>query len=233
VQVGGELARIERNPALGVRGVRRLLQDGNILRLQLRAILRAAAGRDHVGVLVPFVTALSDLQRVKAAILEERVALRKQGVPCAEHLKVAPMIEVPAAAFILNAFLNDSDFVVVAIDDLQAYLLAADRDSTDVREYYQSLHPAVFEVLARLAKEARRRRKDLILFGEAAADPVRVPFYVGVGVRQFSIAPARLTAVLRTLRRFTMAECTRIANAVLEAPRAIDVQRVLVQLQRD
>lgn len=230
VQIGGELPRIERNPALGMRGVRRLLQDSNILRLQLRAILRAAAGRDNVAVLVPFVTSLSDLQRVKAAILEERIALRKLGMACAEGLRVAAMIEVPAAAFVPGGLLNESDFIVAAIDDLQAYLLAADRDSADVRDYYQSLHPAVFEVLARLAKEARRRRKDLVLFGEAAADPLRVPFYLGIGIRQFSIAPARLTAVLDTLQRFTLPECTRIANAVLEAPRAIDVQRVLLQL---
>lgn len=231
VQIGGEPARIERNPALGLRGIRRLLQEGNLLRLQLRAILRAGAGRDNVGVLVPFVTSVSDLQRVKSAVVEERLVLRKAGVECAEQLRVAPVIEVPAAAFVLGSFLNESEFVVVAIDDLQAYLLAADRDSADVRDYYQSMHPAVFEVVARLAKEARRRRKDLILFGETAADPVRVPFYVGAGIRHFSIAPARVTQMLRTLRRFSYAECTRIAEAVLEAPRAIDVQRVLVQLQ--
>lgn len=231
VQVGGEAPRIERNPALGMRGVRRLLQDGTILRLQIRAVLRAAVGTDNTGLLVPFVTALSDIQRVKAAILEERIALRKRGVACADVLRVAPIIEVPAAAFVLGAFLNDSDFIVVAVDDLQAYLLAADRDSTDVREYYQSLHPAVFEVLARLAKEARRRRKDLLLFGELAADPMRVPFYIGVGIRHFSVAPARLPQILRALRRFTQPECAKIAASVLEAPRAIDVQRVLVQLQ--
>ena len=231
VQVGGESPRIERNPALGVRGVRRLLQEGAILRLQVRAILRAAVGRTNIGVLVPFVTAVSDLQRVKAAILEERLALRKKSVPCADVLRIAPLIEVPAAAFVLSAFLAESDFVVVAIDDLQAYLLAADRDSADVRDYFHSMHPAVFEVLARLAKEARRRKKDLILFGESAADPVRVPFYIGVGIKQFSIAPARLTQMVKTLRRFTQPECVRIADAVLEAPRAIDVQRVLVQLQ--
>ena len=70
-----------------------------------------------------------------------------------------------------------------------------------------------------------------MLFGEAAADPTRVPFYIGVGIKHFSIAPARLTQMLKTLRRFTQPECVRIADAVLEAPRAIDVQRVLVQLQ--
>jgi phosphotransferase system enzyme I (PtsI) len=231
VQIGGETPRIERNPALGMRGVRRLLHEGLILRLQIRAVLRAAEGTETTGLLVPFVTALSDLQRVKAAILEERVGLRKRGLPCADVLRVAPIIEVPAAAFVLGGFLHESDFVVVAIDDLQAYLLAADRDSAEVRDYYQSLHPAVFEMLARLAREARRRRRDLILFGESAADPMRVPFYVGVGIRHFSVAPARLPQILRSLRRFTQPECARIAASVLEAPRAIDVQRVLVQLQ--
>lgn len=220
----------ERNPAMGVRGIRLLLQHPEILRLQLRAILRAAAGTEETGVLVPFVTGVSDLQRVKAAILEERQALRKRGVPCADRLSVAPIVEVPAAAFVLHAFLNESDFAVVAIDDLQAHLFAADRDNARVRDYYSMLHPALFELLARMARDAERREKRLVFFGEGAADPARVPFYVGVGVRELSVAPVRLKDVLGALRRFSVDECRKIAERILEAPRSIEVQRILVRL---
>jgi len=220
----------ERNPSMGMRGIRALLHDGDVLRLQLRAILRAAAGTDDTGVLVPFVTGVADMQRVKAAIVEERQELRKKRVPCADTLRVAPIIEVPAAAFVLHAFLHESDFVVVAIDDLQAHLLAADRDNTNVRGYYETVHPAQFELVSRMAKEARKASKDLVLFGEGAADRYRIPFYLGAGITSFSVAPVRLTGMLKVLRRFTIGECQQITDKILNAPRALDVQRVLVQL---
>jgi phosphotransferase system enzyme I (PtsI) len=227
----GDGAPQERNPALGLRGVRGLLRSPDLLRMQLRAILRAGAGAAGVGVLVPFVTGLPDLQRVKAALLEERVALKKARIAVAEDVAIAPVIEVPAAAMQLGALLNEGDFAVVAVDDLQAHLLAADRDNAGVREYHEMAHPAVFEMLARMAKDAERRDKPLVLFGESAADPLRVPFYLGVGFRSFSIAPVRLRGMLKVLRRYSLDECRRIAARILEAPRTLDVQKVLVNIE--
>jgi phosphoenolpyruvate-protein kinase (PTS system EI component) len=151
--------------------------------------------------------------------------------PCASRaVAIAPVIEIPAAAMQLGALLNESDFAVVAVDDLQAHLLAADRDNAAVREYHELVHPAVFELLARMAKDAERREKALVLFGESAADPLRMPFYVGVGFRSFSLAPVRLRAVLKVLARYSVEECRKIAARILEAPRALDVQKVLVNL---
>jgi phosphoenolpyruvate-protein phosphotransferase len=220
----------ERNPALGARGVRGLLAHQDVLRLQLRAILRAAAGVPDVAVLVPFVTTVVDLQRVKAALLEERVALKKAGVPCAADTRLAPILEVPAAAMSVGALLDEADFAVVALDDLQAHLLAADRDNAAVRGYHELVHPAVFELLARMQKDAERRHKPLVLFGESAADRLRVPFYLGVGYRSFSIAPVRLRTVLDVLGRHTIEECRKLAARILEAPRTVDVQKVLLSL---
>lgn len=223
----------ERNPTMGLRGVRGLLVDPDLLRTQLRAILRAAAGASNVSVLVPFVTSLSDLQRVKAALLEERVALKKARVAAAADLAIAPVIEVPVAAMSLASLLVESDYAVVAVDDLQAHLLAADRDNVAVREYHEMVHPAVFEILARMAKDAERRNKSLVLFGESAADPVRIPFYLGAGYRSFSIAPVRLRGVLKVLARYSLEECRRIAARILEAPRTLDVQKVLVNVETE
>ena len=163
----------------------------------------------------------------------ERLALRKQKTPVANSLAVAPIVEVPVAALSIGALAVESDFLVLAIDDLQAYLLAADRDNSAVREYHELAHPAVFETLSRIAKEADRVEKDVILFGESAADPQRLPFYVGAGFRRFSIAPVRLRKLLKVLRRYSAEECRRIAARILEAPRAVDVQRVLVTVETD
>ena len=218
----------ERNPVLGLRGVRALLRHGSLLRLQLRAILRAAEGTKNTAVLVPFVTTLQDLQRVKSAVVEERLSLRKQKIACAETLQVVPILEVPAAVFVLPALFAECEFAVVALDSLQAHLLAADRDNTGVREYFEAMHPALFELLARIARDAQRLDKRILLFGESAADPVRLPFYLGIGIRNYSIAPVRLNAMLKVLRRFSMDECKAVVERVLEAPRTLDVQRVLV-----
>jgi len=226
----GAPSQVERNPAMGRRGVRGLLANQDLLRMQLRAVLRAAHDAEGVAVLVPFVTSVADMQRVKAAIVEERVALMKAKVASAASLAVAPIIEVPAAAMALGALLNESDFAVVAVDDLQANLLSADRDNASVRDYYEMVHPAVFETLGRMAKEAGRKSKPIVLFGESAADPERVPFYIGVGYRSFSVAPVRLRSMLRVLARYTTDECRRIAARMLEAPRTLDVQKVLVNL---
>lgn len=223
----------ERNPALGRRGVRGLLANQEVLRMQIRAILRAACGVEEVAILVPFITGVPELQRVKSAVIEERLALNKAGIACATAVAMAPIIEVPAAAMSIGALLNESDFAVVAIDDLQAHLLAADRDNAAVRDYHQMVHPSVFEILAGMAKQAERLEKSLLLFGESAADPVRLPFYVGVGYRSFSIAPVRLRGALKVMSRYTVDECRRIAARILEAPRTLDVQKVLVNLDVD
>ncbi|MBK8095733.1 MAG: phosphoenolpyruvate--protein phosphotransferase [Planctomycetes bacterium] len=227
----GEVAANERNPAMGQRGIRGLFVKQDILRRQFRAILRACVGVDDAAVLVPFVTSLPDLQRAKSIMLEERVALRKAKVPCADRLRLAPIVEVPAAALNLQALLVEADFAVVAIDDLQQFLLAADRDNATVREYQELAHPALFELLARMAKDAERREKDLVLFGEAAADPTRMPFYLGAGYRTFAVAPVRLRGLLKVLQRYSVEECRKIAARILEAPRSVDVQKVLVGIE--
>lgn len=229
--LGAEARDPERNPAMGMRGVRGLLRNQDVLRLQLRAILRAAAGTETTGVLVPFVTHAMELQRVKAIVIEERLALRKAKVEVAEGVRLAPVIEVPSAALACGSLLSESDYAVVAVDDLQAHLLAADRDNASVREYHELPHPALFDTLSRIAREADRQDREVVLFGESAADPVRLPFYVGAGYRRFSIAPVRLRGVLKVLKRYSAEECRRIAARVLEAPRSIDVQRVLVNIE--
>ncbi len=231
--VVGVPASTERNPALGVRGIRWLLAHPEVLRLQVRAVLRAAAGTDGVAVLVPFVTGVSDLMPVKSAVLEERQSLRKQGVPCAERLGVAAVVEVPAAAFVLPTLLTHADFVVIALDGLLALLMAADRDTPGVRGYYEMVHPALFDLLNRMAREARSRRQRLVLFGEHAADPRLLPLFLGFGIRELSVAPVRMNGVLDVLRRYTIEECRGLAERVLAAPRALDVERILVQLARE
>ena len=95
------------------------------------------------------------------------------------------------------------------------------------------VHPAVFELLNQMAREARKHDKPLILFGEGAADPRRLPLFLGLGIRDFSVAPVRMAGLLKVLHRYTIDECRKIAEKILQAPRSLDVERILVQLSRE
>jgi phosphotransferase system enzyme I (PtsI) len=197
----------------------------------LRAILRAGA-EGEVAIIIPFVTGRSDVVRVRRALIEERQALLKKTVACAESVMVGAMVEVPAAAIAMTGLLREVDFAVIGLDDLLQYMLAADRDNALVRDYYQTFHPAAFEILSRIANSARRRGTELVLSGEAASDPLRLPFYVGIGIDRLSVAPARLTKVREVLEKWGLAECEELAQRVLAAPTALDVQRVLLAAER-
>jgi phosphotransferase system enzyme I (PtsI) len=111
-------------------------------------------------------------------------------------------------------------------------VLAADRDNPLVRDYYQAFHPSVFDLLARMVADAEREEKELVLFGEGACDPLRLPFYVGAGVRTFSIAPVRAKTVRGLLARWTLPECEELAERVLDATSSLDVQRILLEAER-
>jgi phosphoenolpyruvate-protein kinase (PTS system EI component) len=176
------------------------------------------------------VTTVQDLQRVKAAIVEERLGLKKRGVGCADSLQVAPLIEVPAAALALGALLNESISRSWRSTAAGAPLRCRPRQTGPCASNLEALHPSLFELLWRMSQDAARKEKRLLLFGESAADPLRVPFYLGLGVRNFSIAPVRLNGMMKVLRKFTIEECRAVVERVLEALRALDVQRVLVAL---
>ncbi len=223
--------RLEPNPALGLKGVRFLLREPTLFRTQVRALLRAAAG-SVLEAAVPFVTTAQDLSRVRSAFVEEAELLRKGKTPCAERIRLGAVVEVPAAAVSLEPIAAEADFLVVAIDDLQQYLLAADRDNLHVAEYFRVFHPALFRMLAELVQSAGAAGRECRLFGEAAADPLRLPFYLGIGFRSFAVSPVRAPRVRKTLREWTSVAAEALAREVLAAPSSLEVQRLLLQAER-
>ncbi len=223
--------RNEPNPALGLKGIRLLLRESTLFRMQLRALLRLAS-EEPIEIAVPFVTTVQELQRVRTAVREEREILRKSGIDCAGETRIGVVVEVPATAFSIEALLHEADFVIVALDDLQQYLLAADRDNLHVSEYYRTFHPALFRLLDRLHRETRRFGKECRLFGEGAADPLRLPFFLGVGFRSFSVSPVRSPRIRKALRKWTAPAAESLSREVLAAPSSLEVQRLLLRAER-
>ncbi len=216
----------ERNPSLGLRAVRALFHKPELLGLQLRALLRAAAG-DSLNILVPFVTTREDLRRVRQALEEERETLAREGKGLPSKVHVGICVDVPATALALSDFLGEVDFVVVGLDDLTQYLLAADRDSLAVRPWFQACHPGLFRLLAGLYQAARERNVPIGLFGENAADQVSLPFYLGVGYRSFSISPVRVPSFLRALSSLETGRCRDLASKALTLGSAEEIRALL------
>jgi len=142
------------------------------------------------------------------------------------------VVEVPATAFHVASVATGADFLIISLDSLQQYLLAADRDSPHVGQFFDACHPALFRLLATLAREAAESQCTVTLFGESASDAKRIPFYLGVGYRSLSVSPFHSRGVREALATWNLAQCQTLAQNVLEAATSLEVQRILLEAER-
>ena len=181
------------NPALGLRAIRWSLSEPGMFRQQLRAILRAAAC-GPVRILIPMVAQLSEVRTTLEAISRARQQLDDAGRPYG-RVEVGAMVEVPATALILPAFLRHFDFVSIGTNDLIQYTLAIDRADESVAHLYNPWHPAVLQLIARTIREAGSIGKGVSVCGEMAGDPAFTELLLGMGLRSFSMHPSQIVAV--------------------------------------
>ncbi|WP_329129284.1 phosphoenolpyruvate--protein phosphotransferase [Streptomyces sp. NBC_01476] len=193
----------EPNPALGVRGLRTLLDHPEVLRTQLRALTLAAEGLPvHLEVMAPMV---ADRQDAKAFA----DACREAGLPA----KFGVMVEIPAAALRARSVLQEVEFISLGTNDLAQYTFAADRQAGAVSRYQDPWQPALLDLVASAADGARAEGKSCGVCGEAAADPLLACVLVGLGVTSLSMGAASIPYVRATLAKHTLAQCERAASA--------------------
>src|SRR5450631_991522 len=181
------------NPALGLRAIRWSLSEPAMFRQQLRAILRASA-YGKVRLLFPMVAHLSEVRLTLEALARARQQLTEAGKAYTD-VKVGAMIEVPAAALMMPAFLRYFDFVSIGTNDLIQYTLAIDRADEAVAHLYNPWHPAVLQLIARAIASARAAGKGVSVCGEMAGDPVFTELLLGMGLRCFSMHPSQIVDV--------------------------------------
>jgi phosphoenolpyruvate-protein phosphotransferase len=212
----------EMNPFLGVRGLRLGLKEPDLLKTQLRAILRASmAGR--VLVMFPMVTTVAEVKAAKAMLEEARAELDAAGIP--HHLDgVGIMVEVPGAALLADKLAAELDFFSLGTNDLTQYTLAADRTNPGVAALADGLHPAVLRLIERTASAAHAAGGWCGVCGELAGDPVAAPILVGLGVDELSMSPAAIPQVKETIRGLSYAEAQRLAHKALELASAEEVR---------
>ncbi|HVA67404.1 MAG TPA: phosphoenolpyruvate--protein phosphotransferase [Elusimicrobiota bacterium] len=198
-QLGLEAPKSEANPFLGLRGIRLFLRHPDVLKTQLRAILRAAAGKD-VKILFPMISSAEEIRGARDILQRAQDELKALGVPATKSLKVGIMVEVPSAALLLDAFLPLVDFVSIGTNDLIQYVLAVDRINDYVAQLYDPFHPAVVRILDIIVKAAHRQNKPVSLCGGMGSDPQAVPLAAGLGVDSLSVSPRLFLRVKQTLR---------------------------------
>jgi len=188
----------EANPALGLRGVRLLLARPDLLRSQLRAILRASAF-GPVRLLIPMVSAREELISMREAITRIRAELAAEGHPIAADIPLGAMIEVPSAALALPSWIELVEFLALGTNDLVQYLLAVDRTNDALDALNTPLHPAVPRLLRRIIRSARAHGTPISVCGEIAGDAHFTPLLLALGVEELSMHPDHIPCVRRAI----------------------------------
>ncbi len=188
----------EDNPLLGLRGVRLSLRHRAAFRLQLRALARAAVDGD-LRVMVPMVTVPDELEQVRALLDEAMAGLAAEGVP-ARRPPLGIMVEVPAAALSIDRF--EADFLAIGSNDLTQYVTAASRTDGRLARLFDPCHPAVLELICRVAAHGRATGRAVTVCGDMAGDPGRLHALLGCGVSALSVAPSVLGPVKAAIAAF-------------------------------
>ncbi len=220
------------NPYLGWRGIRLLLRHKEVLKTQLRAILRASKfGR--VSVLYPVVSGLEELRMVKMLFDEVKTELSQQRIAFDENVLQGAMVEVPSAVIIIDLLLREVDFLSIGTNDLIQYILAINRNSDSLAPFFDPFHPAVLRVLRNLVGAARRAKKRISICGEVAGDPIACRVLVGMGYRSLSMAPAAIPQIKETVRGSDLKECRRLASGAFKKETAWEVRSFLEAASAD
>ncbi|HLL71069.1 MAG TPA: phosphoenolpyruvate--protein phosphotransferase [Pyrinomonadaceae bacterium] len=215
----------ERNPALGLRAIRFSFRHEEMLRTQVRALLRAAT-TGRLDVVLPMISDVSEVRLARRIIEDERARLGAEGKATGE-LKVGAMIEVPAAVLLADKLAREVDFFSLGTNDLVQYLLAVDRGNDDVAGWFRTLHPAVLQSIERTIEAADGAGIPLIVCGEMAATPAYALVLVGLGARALSMASSAMPRVRRTLARIDAASAGEIASLCLLAATADDAEETV------
>lgn len=227
--VGGELgndtSQHERNPALGLRAVRFALRNKQVMRTQVRAILRAAAV-GKLSLVIPMVADLADVKAAKKLIAEEVEVLRARDDAFAE-VPIGAMIEVPSAVLTAEKIAPELDFFELGTNDLVQYTLAVDRGNDQVAGWFRTLHPAVLYGIKRTLQAGSDAQIPVIVCGEMASTPAYAVLLTGLGATDMSMTPAMIPRVRSVLEQIETTEAQVIAERCLAAASADEVEEIV------
>ncbi|MBI5426208.1 MAG: phosphoenolpyruvate--protein phosphotransferase [Opitutae bacterium] len=205
-----ELIGPEANPFLGFRAIRMCLENPELFKEQLRAILRASA-HGKVEIMYPMIGCAEELEKANALLAEAKAELKERGQAFDEKVRVGTMIEIPSAALAADTLAPHCQFFSIGTNDLIQYLLAIDRGNNRIAHLYDPTHPAVLRVLKQVIDAAHQYHLKVSVCGEMAGDPIYAPLLVGLGVDELSMTPPLLPAVKYLVRAMKFSEAQKLA----------------------
>jgi len=224
-EIGNELKERERNPALGLRAVRFNLRNQQVMRTQVRAILRAgAAGK--LSLVIPMIADVADVRLAQRVIAEELDNLNAAAIPCAK-VPTGAMIEVPSAVLTAEKIAREVDFFELGTNDLVQYTLAVDRGNDKVSDWFRTLHPAVLYGINRTLQAAGEAGIPVIVCGEMASTPAYAVLLTGMGAIDLSMTPAMIPRVRSTLGQIDTQQAREVASKCLESATADEVEEIV------
>lgn len=222
----------ERNPFLGCRAIRFSLQNEDLLRTQIRAILRASH-YGNVKIMFPMITTVEELIKSKSITYECMNDLKKKGIPYDENIKIGIMIEVPSALINADILAKYADFFSVGTNDLVQYTLAVDRISEKIAYLYNPLNLSVLRLLKQLVDTSNRLSIPLSICGEMAGEPKYTMVLIGLGFREFSMSSAYMNQVKRIIRSVTGQECRELVDELMKCEKTHDIESKVFSLQKE
>jgi phosphotransferase system enzyme I (PtsI) len=221
---------VEMNPFLGVRAIRLCLDQQELFRTQLRALLRASV-YGQLKIMFPMIAILSELRQAKQILNEEKEALLQKNIAVSSNIELGIMIEIPAAAIMADQFAKEVDFFSIGTNDLIQYTMAADRMNERVAYLYQPYHPVILRLIHMVVKAANQEGKWVGMCGEMAGDRVAVPILLGMGLKELSMSAAAIPSTRALLSKISFQDCSDIIIEImnLETEEAVE-QLVKVKL---
>jgi phosphotransferase system enzyme I (PtsI) len=216
----------EDNSFMGFRAIRFCLENQDIFKTQLRAILRASA-QGNIKLMYPMISGLAELQRANGILEAVKAELRAENHAFNEAIEVGAMIEIPSAAAIVDLLAQEADFFSIGTNDLIQYLMAVDRLNDRVAHLYEPAHPAVLRTLKLIIDEANRLGKPVSVCGEIAGDPIYASLLLGMGATSLSLTSSMLPEVKYFVRKIKSADARALVAEVLQMHAPADVVRRL------
>lgn len=214
----------EQNPFLGWRAIRYCLEESDLFKVQLRALLRAGAEHKNIKIMLPLVTGVQEIRAAKQLLEECKQELAAQGIAYDDNIQVGIMIETPAAALIADLLAKEAAFFSIGTNDLTQYTLAVDRGNAKVENLYTTLHPAVLRSIRSIIRAAKEAKIPVGMCGEAAADPALIPLLLEFGLDEMSVSASSILKTRKIVSQWSQKETAEVEQKAmqLDEPQAVE-----------
>ena len=221
----------EENPFLGFRAVRFCLENTQLYKTQLRALLRASAF-GNIKIMVPLVTCVDEIRAVKALVKEIMADLGSQGIAYNKEIQVGVMMETSASVMVADLLAKEADFFSIGTNDLTQYTMCVDRGNADVAYLYSVYNPAVLRAIKHIIECGSKEGIMVGMCGEAAADPLMIPLLVAFGLSEFSVSATSVLATRKVISMWTQQEAQQVAQRTMQLETEKEVEEYLRSVQK-